>query len=253
MKKIILFVALIFSSLSFANCVRDYFDIIKADQFLRYTEGYDGLMIDSMFVDKGNAENRGQRLYTAKYVWDDNKLSRIEQADYKDGQWINYTENVNESFSLTDNGDTPKLVVYWGGEVLTDASVTINEDTLLMKESDYTILYVMSNDSLYRPHEDEVIVADPENENLCYVKSTNSYNIWDHIEITKDNETTIVKKTHYEEGKESKIMTYFYVSLNKDSSLHIQKARPLGNFKQFHYFDLKGRPAKNQHSIRVMK
>ena len=65
MKKIILTFALTLFSLASANCIKTIFDFERSE-YLMYDKDYDGFVLDSMYVDKGTADNRGERIYIMK-------------------------------------------------------------------------------------------------------------------------------------------------------------------------------------------
>ena len=65
MKKIILILALTFFSLASANCLKTIFEFQRYE-YLMHDKDYGGLVLDSMYVDKGTANNRGELIYTWK-------------------------------------------------------------------------------------------------------------------------------------------------------------------------------------------
>jgi hypothetical protein len=66
MKKLILTFALALFSQSFADCIHTVFEYEQAT-IADYDKSFDGLLFDSMYVDKGTANTRGNSIYILKY------------------------------------------------------------------------------------------------------------------------------------------------------------------------------------------
>lgn len=256
MKKLILTFALTLFSLASANCIKTIFDFERSE-YLMYDKDYDGFVLDSMYVDKGTADNRGERIYIMKNFYKDGLLDSVHEGDYREGKWeyrdtkhngnINVTHEGNVwTIEGTANGQEIKEIVYFDGDSL--AATTTDED------GEYTSIYVLKNDTLFRSSEDQIIVMDETDTNTCYQKEyyEGTWTAWDRFETSVQDGMIIVSKTYMEEGLDHKVMTYYMVPRNggSPSTIH-RKFHPAIIPEKSKKFDLLGRPAKSEHIIKV--
>ena len=221
-----------------------------------YDKDFDGLVFDSMYVDKGTANNRGERIYTWKGYYKDGILDSIYEGDYRNGEWqyrgikntstvkVTHEGNVWTLTGKTMDGDT-LTKYYFDGDSLT--IITFDE------EDEYTDIYVLRNDTLFRPSDDEIIVMDENDTNTCYVK--NKYDnyavIWYRYELSSQNDKVVLSKTYIEEELDNKLMIYFFTPRNTSTTSILHKKHPAYIPEKAKHFDLLGRPANSKYIISV--
>ena len=256
MKKLILIFTLILFSLASANCIKTIFDFQRYG-YLTYDKDYDGFVLDSMYVDKGTAENRGEHIYIMKNYYKDGLLDSVHEGDYREGKWEYRDTKYNGNINVTHEGNVwtiegtmneqeIKEIVYFDGDSL--ATTTTDED------GEYTSIYVLKNDTIFRSSEDQIIVMDETDTNTCYQKDyyEGTWTAWDRFEISVQEEKIIVSKTYMAEGLDQKVMIYYMVPRNGVSTTSIhRKIRPAIILEKSKQFDLLGRPAKGEHIIKV--
>ncbi len=255
MKKLILFLSLAFFSFASANCL-EYMMKFQVATIAMYDKDFDGLLLDSIYVDKGTANNRGERIYTWKGYYKDGTLDSIYEGDYRNGEWQYLGTKNTSSVTVTHEGNNWTLV----GETINGDPQTkyyFDGDSLAIVTSDegdeYTDIYVLRNDTLFRPSEDEITVMDEKDNNTCYVK--NKYDnyaiIWYRYEVSFQDDKVILSKTYIEEELDNKVMTYFFIPRNTSITSILRKNRPAFIPEKAKHFDLLGRPAKGKHIIKV--
>ena len=255
MKKLILFLSLAFFSFASANCL-EYMMKFQVATIAMYDKDFDGLLLDSIYVDKGTANNRGERIYTWKSYYKDGTLDSIYEGDYRNGEWQYLGTKNTSSVTVTHEGNNWTLV----GETINGDPLTkyyFDGDSLAIVTSDegdeYTDIYVLRNDTLFRPSEDEITVMDEKDNNTCYVK--NKYDnyaiIWYRYEVSFQDDKVILSKTYIEEELDNKVMTYFFIPRNTSITSILRKNRPAFIPEKAKRFDLLGRPAKGKHIIKV--
>ena len=257
MKKLILTFALALFSQSFADCIHTVFEYEQAT-IAGYDKSFDGLLFDSMYVDKGTANTRGNSIYILKYYWTGDKVDSAYEANLRNGEWqykttinpdsvvydIDHVEN-NWTIMGSANGVSDTISIYFDGDSL---AITSTDEA-----GKYTNIYVMGNDTLFRRSESEIIVNDEKDTNTCYVKDSrdNYVTTWYRYDTEVKNDKVIVSKTYIEDGLDHKVMTYFmFRRKGGTTAIHrnIRSAIVLEKTKQF---DLLGRPAKSKHIIKV--
>lgn len=256
MKKIILIFALTFFSLASANCLKTIFDFERYE-YLLHDKEYGGLVLDSMYVDKGTANNRGERIYTWKGYYKDGILDSVHEGEYRDGKWEYRDTKYSLNINITHEGNVWTIIGTSGEEEIKDV-IYFDGDSLAVTTTDeddeYTSIYVMKNDTLFMPSEDQAIVMDETDTNTCYQKEyyDGTWTTWHRIETSVQDGKLIVSKTYIEEGLDNKVMIYYMVPRNSESTSSIrQKNRPAIIPEKAKYFDLLGRPAKSEHIIKV--
>lgn len=251
MKKIILILALTLFSVVSANCLNTIFEFQRYDFFM-YDKDYDGLVLDSMYVDKGTANNRGELIYTWKGYYKDGILNSVHEGEYHDGKWEYRDTKINSNINIIHEGNVWTIagtldnyeimdIVYFDGDSL---AVTTNDE-----DGEYINIYVLKNDTLFRLSENQIIVMDETDTNTCYQKKyyDGTWTTWERFEISVQDGKLIVSKTYIEEGLDNKVMIYYMVPRNSESTSSIrQKIRPAIIPEKAKYFDLLGRTVRNE-------
>lgn len=262
MKKFLFALALFISaSHSFANCATDYFNMLKSG-YLAYTGVITNYFPDSMYVDKGNAENRGKSIYIMKYYYSNSGIDSIYEANYREATGWTTQVTPMKKYDITKEGDLTVLrnVEDYNSTI----SFYVEDDSMAVFEEEngekYSSIYFLKNDTLFRieygNEPDEMTYPDPADTNTCYQssKGSNGWNVWYRHESKMQNDTLVITRTYMEDGMDFKTYVYFFAPKIKDNPLFIRKIKPTATAKQFRYFDLMGRPAKqNQHIIKVVK
>lgn len=259
MKKTILILSLALFSFTFANCLDAVFEFEQAS-IATYDQTFDGLILDSMYVDKGNANTRGNRLYIWKAYYKDGFIDSTYEGDYRDGTWdyretkiaatyqVEHQENTWIFEGTTTDGLKDTMTIYFDG----DSIATTSTD----EGGTYTNIYVMKKDTLFRVSESEIIVLDEKDTNTCYVKnSRDDYNtIWYRYESSVQGKYVVLSITYIEEGLDRKVMTYYMLPRKGGSITAIpRKVRPAVNYKKGRPFDLLGRPAQGKYTVEFFR
>lgn len=257
MKKLIITFALALFSQSFADCIHTVFEYEQAT-IAGYDKSFDGLLFDSMYVDKGTANTRGNSIYILKYYRTGDKVDSAYEANLRDGEWqykttvnpdsvvydIDHVEN-NWTIMGSANGVSDTISIYFDGDSL---AITSTDEAGM-----YTNIYVMGNDTLFRRSENEIIVNDEKDTNTCYVKDSrdNYVTTWYRYDTEVKNDKVIVSKTYIEDGLDHKVMTYFLFRRKGGTDAIHRKFHPAIIPEKVKKFDLLGRPAKSKHIIKV--
>ncbi len=261
MKKYILILSLALLSFASANCL-EYMMKFQATTLAMYDKDFDGLVLDSMYVDKGTANNRGEHIYTWRGYYKDGALDSIYEGNYWNGEW-QYQGTKNSSSIMVTHEDNVWTLI---GETINGDILTkyyFDEDSLTIVASDeddeYADIYVLRNDTLFRPSDDEIIVMDDKDTNTCYVKNKydNYTTIWYRYEVSFQDGKVVLSKTYIEEELDNKVMIYFYTPRNSSNTSILRKNRPAFIPEKDKHFDLLGRPIKNNskldHTMQVTK
>ena len=201
------------ADLSYTDCIQTVFESFTADYSL-YGAETGGLVIDSMYWDKGDANNRGKSIYTYKAYWTGTHLDSTFESNLRDGEWsyrtvlntkkATVTKNGNiTTFTLTDNGNTDTRTVYFDGDSLAISHMEDGEN--------YTSIYVLKNDTIFRPTQDEFIAKDENDINTCYLKENygGELVVRNRYETGVKNGMIFLTRTYIEDGLEGKIATFF--------------------------------------------
>lgn len=255
MKKYILILSLTFFSFASANCL-EFMMKYQAATIAMYDKDFDGLVFDSMYVDKGTANNRGERIYTWKGYYKDGALDSIYEGDYRNGEWQYRGTKNTSTVKVTHEGNVWTLTGETiGGDTLTKYYFDGDSLTIITfdEEDEYTDIYVLRNDTLFRPSDDEIIVMDEKDTNTCYVK--NKYDnyavIWYRYELSSQNDKVVLSKTYIEEELDNKLMIYFFTPRNTSTTPILRKKHPAYIPEKAKHFDLLGRPANKKYIISV--
>ena len=114
------------------------------------------------------------------------------------------TQNGNiTTYTITDNGDTDTRVVYFDGDSLAITHMEEGEA--------YTSIYVLKNDTIFRPTQDEFIAKDENDINTCYLKENygGELVVRNRYETGVKNGMIFLTRTYIEDGLEGKIATFF--------------------------------------------
>ena len=198
---------------TYTNCLQTVFDFEKSI-ISTYDKDYHGLLIDSLYMDKGNASNRGKSIYIHKAYWNGNRIDSTYEANLRNGEWT-YQTTVNTketrairdgnitTFISTDNGISDTVTIYFDG----DSLATTSRD----EGGEYTSIYVLRNDTIFRPTQDDIIVKDENDINTCYMKENRNgeWITWDRYETGIKDGMILLTKTYIEDGLDHKVGTYF--------------------------------------------
>lgn len=199
------------ADLSYTNCIQTVFEFQRAE-FSSFSEN--GLYVDSAYWDKGTANNRGNSIYIYKTYWTGTHLDSTYEANLRDGEWtyqttINTTEtkvfnegNISTIISTKD-GISDTVTTYFDGDSL---ATTRNEEG-----TKYTSIYVLKNDTIFRPNQSQIIVMDENDKNTCYQKDLydGEWITWDRYEAGIKNGMIVLTKTYIEDGLDHKTATFF--------------------------------------------
>ena len=196
---------------SYTNCIQTVFELEKAETF-SFSE--DGIAIDSAYWDKGSANNRGNSIYIYKNYWTGTHLDSTYEAELHNGEWtyqttINTTEtkffregNISTLISTKD-GISDTTITYFDGDSLAT--------TYTDEGSKYTSIYVLKNDTIFKPTQDRIIVMDENDKNTCYEKEyyDGKWSTWDRYEAGIKNGMIALTKIYIDKGLDSKTVTFF--------------------------------------------
>ena len=196
---------------NYKNCIQTIFDYEKF-RITMYDANFAGLIVDSVYVDKGDENTRGNRIYTWKSYYKNGIIDSIYEGDYRDGEWqyrgskdianykLNHEGNV---WTITNTSTNDVESIYLDGDSL---AITDENDT-------HTSIYVLKNDTLYRADQKEIIVMDEHDSNICYYKENRDgkWYTWDRYNTGVKDDMVILTKTYIdnEDGLDHKAMTYF--------------------------------------------
>jgi hypothetical protein len=200
------------AELSYIDCIQTIFEYTRTD--FEFYDDFGGLVIDSMYWDKGDANNRGKSIYTYKAYWTGTHLDSTFESNLRDGEWA-YQTTVNtkqtrairngniSTLISTDNGISDTITVYFDG----DSLATTSKDEGIERTS----IYVLKNDTIFRPTQDKIFVKDESDSNTCYMKENRDgeWITWDRYETGVKNGMIVLTKTYIEDGLDHKTGTMF--------------------------------------------
>ena len=200
------------TELSYIDCIQTIFEYTRTD--FEFYDDFGGLVIDSMYWDKGDANNRGKSIYTYKAYWTGTHLDSTYESNLRDGEWA-YQTTVNtkqtrairngniSTLISTDNGVSDTITVYFDG----DSLATTSKDEGIERTS----IYVLKNDTIFRPTQDKIFVKDENDSNTCYMKENRDgeWITWDRYETGVKDGMIVLTKTYVEDGLDHKTGTYF--------------------------------------------
>ncbi len=198
---------------TYTNCLQTVFDFEKSI-ISTYDKDYHGLLIDSLYMDKGNASNRGKSIYIHKAYWNGNRIDSTYEANLRNGEWTYQTtvrtqdpKVVHEgnvwTITSTAGGKNDTMTIYFDGDSL--ATISPYENGI------DTITYVMKKDTIFRMDQNEIIVMDENDKNTCYRREhrDNIWYTWHRYETGVKDGMIIYTDTHMEDGEDRKTGTYF--------------------------------------------
>ena len=200
------------AELSYIDCIQTIFEYTRTD--FEFYDDFGGLVLDSMYWDKGDANNRGKSIYTYKAYWTGTHLDSTFESNLRDGEWA-YQTTVNtkqtrairngniSTLISTDNGISDTITVYFDG----DSLATTSKDEGIERTS----IYVLKNDTIFRPTQDKIFVKDESDSNTCYMKENRDgeWITWDRYETGVKNGMIVLTKTYVEDGLDHKTGTMF--------------------------------------------
>lgn len=198
---------------TYTNCLQTVFDFEKSI-ISTYDKDYHGLLIDSLYMDKGNASNRGKSIYIHKAYWNGNRIDSTYEANLRNGEWTYQTtvrtqdpKVVHEgnvwTITSTAGGKNDTMTIYFDGDSL--ATISPYENGI------DTITYVMKKDTIFRMDQNEIIVMDENDKNTCYRREHRDdiWYTWDRYETGIKDGMILLTKTYIEDGLDHKVGTYF--------------------------------------------
>ena len=197
---------------SYTDCIQTIFEFERIE--FEFYDDFGGLVIDSMYWDKGDANNRGKSIYTYKAYWTGTHLDSTYESNLRDGEWA-YQTTVNtkqtrairngniSTLISTDNGVSDTITVYFDG----DSLATTSKDEGIERTS----IYILKNDTIFRPTQDKIFVKDENDINTCYMKENRDgeWITWDRYETGVKDGMIVLTKTYVEDGLDHKAGTYF--------------------------------------------
>lgn len=197
---------------SYTDCIQTIFEFERIE--FEFYDDFGGLVIDSMYWDKGDANNRGKSIYTYKAYWTGTHLDSTFESNLRDGEWAYQTTvNTKETRAIrngnistlisTDDGISDTITVYFDG----DSLATTSKDEGIERTS----IYVLKNDTIFRPTQDKIFVKDESDSNTCYMKENRDgeWITWDRYETGVKDGMIVLTKTYVEDGLDHKAGTYF--------------------------------------------
>ena len=284
MKKLIITLAIAALNVHATDCIQALFNIYSM-KFQAYEADYDGLVLDSVYSFTKDHATETKYYYTNSnnFYYIDYKYS----PDTKNYSVLN-SDTTNRSVAISQDGDFKKYIVtqeynrypnhYTTNDVYrvfqTKDSIYF-ELSYLQENSDFYVYNrYIRNDTLYSasvstyatPTDPETparspkkflnaITRDPANESKCYdVLIEESATYLQHIDVFETHGDTLLQKTYQkEEVSDSYYSINYYVPLKKSTSSIVRRDHPTFKLQKTKPFDLLGRPAKNEHSVRVLK
>ena len=197
---------------TYTDCLQTVFDFEKTI-LSTYDKDFHGLIIDSLYMDKGSANSRGKSIYIYKNYWTGIRIDSTYEANLRNGEWT-YQTTVRKqpkvaregnvwTITATDGGVGDTITVYYDGDSL---ATTASDE-----EGKFTITYVMKTDTIFRMDEKEIIVMDENDKNTCYRREHRDgiWYTWNRYETGVKDGMIILTDTHTEDGEDRKTGTYF--------------------------------------------
>jgi hypothetical protein len=198
---------------TYTDCLQTVFDFEKSI-LSAYDKDYHGLVTDSLYMDKGSASSRGKSIYIYKAYWSGTHLDSAYEANLRNGEWAYQTTVNTKETRAIRNGNTSTLIstedgisdtidVYFDGDSL--ATTSRDED------GEYTSIYVLRNDTIFRPTHEDIIVKDENDINTCYQREfrDGEWISWDRYETGVKDGMIVLTKIYVEDGLDHKTGTYF--------------------------------------------
>ena len=198
---------------TYTNCLQTVFDFEKSI-ISTYDKDYHGLLIDSLYMDKGNASNRGKSIYIHKAYWNGNRIDSTYEANLRNGEWTYQTTVRTQDPKVVHEGNVWTITSTAGGKNDTmtlyfyvDSLATISP----YENGIDTITYVMKKDTIFRMDQNEIIVMDENDKNTCYRREHRNdiWYTWHRYETGVKDGMIIYTDTHMEDGEDRKTGTYF--------------------------------------------
>lgn len=268
MKKLILTSIITLTALNAfaADCVHNFFKLFL-NNIVIYDEEYDGLVPDSI-IGISSPQNEFDTSYTKNY-WNGHKIdSIVTKMRFKDPlEWKTEVTVPNKEVSTAQRTrfrfisisgyqntrneyliyqDSEKDSIYYtkdfyperGQSQKTEVTAVIHNDTLFIHE--FNVHYNVKHDN--------IVVNDANDNNKCYQYMDSQHYTYEY----KSKGDTLIEKMSYTADVSN---TTFYVPFStiEHTTGIIRKDKPVLVRPTSKPFDLLGRPAKNKHSIKVLK
>ena len=279
MKSIILifsFMAAIANASSDVDCLRARLKIFVA-QYEALNDNYHGLIIDSTCTK--STQNKFTFSDDHTYLWTSYaRLSPNTEFQKRDPEKLSYKAKISQEgdFKIYDRGPEIYRVFHTEDSVYVEkksSSTEITENIWHIKNDTLYEVTIKSDTTIETdgtisktPHSTSTLIMtyDPGFKNRCYETylSGGKYEVLYEYESKGD---TLIEyygallgnigfASAHSEATDSVWSRTFYVPFNAESTLDIvRKPRPGNIPKEAKSFDLLGRPAKNEHSIRVSR
>ena len=243
MKSFLLFIAALSVYANAINCVEAYFKTKIVDYYIP-----GDYVLDSLYkTPKEGSESTPwfKKVYytPGNYLQDSIVLKRE-------------TESRTVVFHFTQEKTTEngliKIVLKNDGKLYGSGEYFISSDSInyvftgVDLDDQYTSkgYFVLRNDTLYSSY-DSPVYLDENNKNVCYEGKPGEDN---YKKITYEAKGDTI---HLITDSEYSLTDLFFVPVNPGSTTAIRNVRSVQQLKNYQYFDLMGRPAKNKHSLRV--
>ena len=244
MKFFLLFLAALSVYANAINCVEAYFKIKIVDFYIPGE-----YVLDSLF--KTPKEGSESTPWSKKAYYSTPGIFLPDSVVMQ-----NESETVKNEFHFTQlktsEGGLSKLVIKNDGEFYCSVKYFSSSDSInyTLKLADlgekYSIkgYFVLRNDTLYSSDFSPVYL-DKDDKNVCYEGKPGEDNF---MKITYEAKGDTI---HLTTDSEFSLTDIFLVPVNFGPTTAIHGIRSVQQLKNYQYFDLMGRPAKNKHSAQV--
>lgn len=247
------------------SCARAYYNILLEMEF----EFADDYAMDSSYIYEANAANSP---FSQKNFWTGNLLDSVFYSDLDESRTIvakNPIREVSSDGNLTVttvkyDGEIKEIMKYyktddstyfddysvWAGGEENEKEVgyiVLRNDTVYMEA---TLTHVKDSTTYSRTHALSFVQDD---NGLCYAGTNTADSIRITLEMKGDTIHYSVALHSEEDSTQYDHADYFYIPVNLDGKSGIRRIRSFGSLMQPQYFDLKGRPVRNRHAIKVPK
>lgn len=251
MKKIILLLATCILSTHAITCM----DLLSVRFYYFLDDGY---KIDS--IKTYNESSDGYSSEYSKFQYNDSALESMSDCNDENCQ-IHYT--YKHGYDNIQN--TRILEEFWEGKLLATATLYVDNDSIysLLDDDGYlsVLTLVRRNDTLFEEIYDgkvgetlkldskTFLITDPLDSNKCYAYDQDGKIIEDSGFETETVGSLLTMKAINNGSYE----TIYYSRTDEGTTRILRKFHPTTISKQYQFFDLKGRPAKNKNIMKVVK
>lgn len=262
MKKLILSIALILFSQSFANCLHTILEW-HASYFLSSLDDNDIPVLNSDYATSTTDTS------ITKYFWTGNTIDSIHIEKFHEGKWNEQSPKIDSIFETyylekewkVDTGRTNQTICsgdFRKNNLSIGCTVLDNPTDHFHDFHYFHYLYVIQKDTLFeeKSHESDereysnegeyksIYVMDEKDTNICYNKNITNPKITESAiiyEISNNNDEIKIVEKNPNHPRDS--TTTFILSPHKaETTTAIRTLRHVNIPKNFRFFDLKGRP-----------